>query len=313
MKKGLTTIAVIAAFIAGLVFYGAGDLLLPPAASGKTGTDPGQTPLIIAHRGLSSAAPESTAASYQKALEAGAQILEGDIQRSRDNVLFVFHDDDFSRTTNIADVFPGREADPAGSFTWEEISKLEMGTWFNESHPEAADDAFFGEAVITLDELAALAGADPQSVTLYLETKSQELYPGIEKELVDFLTKRGWAGRDSGSRKTVIFQSFSPESLARFKELAPGIERTLLLSGTLIYQPRQRRVALAQAQLVADGTGPHSMICTAPFVARAQQKGLYVHCYTINDPEQALKLADRGVAGLFTDKADLLAAAFRED
>ena len=50
-------------------------------------------PAVIAHRGASFDAPESTAAAYKLARDLGADYLELDLQRSKDGVLFVLHDD----------------------------------------------------------------------------------------------------------------------------------------------------------------------------------------------------------------------------
>ena len=57
-------------------------------------------PLVIAHRGYSLVAPENTLLSYQKAIEAGADMLEVDINLTRDGQLVMIHDHHLERTTN---------------------------------------------------------------------------------------------------------------------------------------------------------------------------------------------------------------------
>lgn len=47
------------------------------------------SPLVIAHRGASHDAPEHTFASYDRALAAGADYIEQDLQMTRDSVLVV--------------------------------------------------------------------------------------------------------------------------------------------------------------------------------------------------------------------------------
>ena len=66
-------------------------------------------PAVIAHRGASFDAPESTAASYKLARDLGADYLEMDLQRSKDGVLFALHDDNLQRTTDVASKFPERK------------------------------------------------------------------------------------------------------------------------------------------------------------------------------------------------------------
>jgi hypothetical protein len=55
---------------------------------------------IIVHRGVSKIAPENTLEAYAAAMDCGADGIEIDIRRSRDGVLYLFHDDDLERLTN---------------------------------------------------------------------------------------------------------------------------------------------------------------------------------------------------------------------
>jgi hypothetical protein len=54
---------------------------------------------IIVHRGVSAIAPENTLEAYAAAMDCGAAGIEIDIRRSRDGVLYLFHDDDLERLT----------------------------------------------------------------------------------------------------------------------------------------------------------------------------------------------------------------------
>ena len=56
--------------------------------------------LRIAHRGASGASPEHTRAAFRGALDAGADMIELDVQLSRDEELVVVHDFELDRTTN---------------------------------------------------------------------------------------------------------------------------------------------------------------------------------------------------------------------
>jgi glycerophosphoryl diester phosphodiesterase len=102
-----------------------------------------EKPRLIAHRGASTLAPENTLASMQKAAGLGVYGLETDITVSTDGVLFLMHDSTLRRTTDAAQVFPGREDDPAEAFTWDELSRLDAGSWFD-------GRAFSGERIPTL-------------------------------------------------------------------------------------------------------------------------------------------------------------------
>lgn len=55
---------------------------------------------LLAHRGYAAQYPENTLEALSAAVEAGATLLEFDIQLTRDHVPILLHDADFSRTGN---------------------------------------------------------------------------------------------------------------------------------------------------------------------------------------------------------------------
>lgn len=57
-------------------------------------------PLCIAHRGASFDYPENTLLAYRRAIEAGVDYIELDVQVTRDGELIVMHDETLDRTTN---------------------------------------------------------------------------------------------------------------------------------------------------------------------------------------------------------------------
>ncbi len=101
-----------------------------PPGNVYRGALPGK-PFLIAHRGAASLAPENTLPAMQAAADLGVHGLETDITVSTDGILFLMHDGSLDRTTDVAQVFPGREDEPADSFTWDELSRLDAGSWFH--------------------------------------------------------------------------------------------------------------------------------------------------------------------------------------
>ncbi len=65
---------------------------------------PAPKALVIAHRGASALRPEHTLASYAKAIEDGADVIEPDLVMTRDGVLVARHENDITGTTNVAEV-----------------------------------------------------------------------------------------------------------------------------------------------------------------------------------------------------------------
>jgi glycerophosphoryl diester phosphodiesterase len=59
-------------------------------------------PVVIGHRGAPAYRPEHTAASFDLAIDLGAELIEPDVVVSRDGVLVVRHENELSLTTDVA-------------------------------------------------------------------------------------------------------------------------------------------------------------------------------------------------------------------
>lgn len=92
-------------------------------------------PALIAHRGASMLAPENTLGAIDLAASHQALGFETDLRISQDGVPFLMHDETLARTTNIAEVFPGRADDLASSFSLDELKALNAGLWFIQKDP----------------------------------------------------------------------------------------------------------------------------------------------------------------------------------
>src|SRR5215510_4073745 len=79
-------------------------------------------PLVVAHRGIPVRFPENTMPSFRAAIAGGAEMIEADVQLSRDGVLVMMHDTTVDRTTN------GKG--PLADLTYEELGALDAGGWF---------------------------------------------------------------------------------------------------------------------------------------------------------------------------------------
>ena len=71
----------------------------PTDSSPLPGYFDGPTPRVIAHRGLTIAAPENTLRAFRAALDAGATHLETDVHATVDGVAVLLHDADLLRVT----------------------------------------------------------------------------------------------------------------------------------------------------------------------------------------------------------------------
>ncbi|MBK9451578.1 MAG: glycerophosphodiester phosphodiesterase [Bacteroidetes bacterium] len=283
---------------------------------------------VIAHRGASYLAPEETRPAFLMARELGADYLEFDIQRTKDGVLIALHDDDLSRTTNVAEVFPGREKDTIDNFTFAELQQLDAGSWFNRQNPDRARDSFKGLGILRLEDIIQIVESGSNRPGIYIETKAAQRFPGIERQLVETLAAHGWInGRKSQVPIRLIFQSFELDSLARLKELAPDIPRLLLVDEVMTSRVGWEGV-LQQATEVGEGIGtwgyhwaygshwslkdtPTRHIMTWPWYTReAHRAGLFVHAWTIDDRWEMWLVRVGGADGIFTNRAELALATY---
>lgn len=178
---------------------------------------------VIAHRGTIYWAPELTESAFRWARNTGADYMELDLHRTKDSVLVIMHDKTFKRTTNVAELFPGREDDHIGTFTWEEIMQLDNGSAFNKKNPDQARQSFAGQEVLTFEDVFRIAEGkrikrnpdgsrlftkdetgiyhfeyedDPADnghrPGIYIEFKIPDEYPLIEEQVYDELTRIGW-------------------------------------------------------------------------------------------------------------------------
>jgi glycerophosphoryl diester phosphodiesterase len=85
-------------------------------------------PLSVAHRGHSIAYPENTLEAYRKAIELGVEMIECDVNITRDGMLVMMHDSTLDRTTTGT----GR----VSASTWEDVQRLDAGGKFKPEFSE---------------------------------------------------------------------------------------------------------------------------------------------------------------------------------
>lgn len=245
-------------------------------------------PLIaVAHRGASGHAPENTLAAIDEAHRLGAETVEVDVQLTSDDQLILMHDTRLDRTTNVAEVFPGRAPYDVGDFTLAEIRRLDAGSSF--------DDAFAGEPVPLLSQ--ALNRLKRHRMNLLLEVKEPSLYPGIENRIADELARHPYwlmpNGPDQPHR--LVVQSFDWESTERSKEILPALPHALL--GKV---PESRIAEFDWAHMI----NPNHTTIDAAYVDRVHDAGLDIMPYTINDTQVMGRVLEMGVDGFITDYPD---------
>jgi glycerophosphoryl diester phosphodiesterase len=164
-------------------------------------------PLVFAHRGCSSLAPENTLASFRKAREIGAPGIELDIHVCASGELVVAHDDTFQRTAG--------DERAIKDLSLKEIRTIDIGSFF--------DPAFKEERPSLLEDI--LEEFCPEMyIDIELKTRKtkNDLLPGL---LVEKLKQFG-----DRAQKSVTVSSFNPFAILSFKQLCPQIPTAIIWS-----------------------------------------------------------------------------------
>jgi glycerophosphoryl diester phosphodiesterase len=225
---------------------------------------------IHAHRGVVTRAPENTLAAVREAIAAGADYLETDVQLSKDDVLVIAHDSDFSRLGGVAK--------KVWDLTYDEIRAIPLGAG---SAPE-----FRNECTPTLD---ALLAETKGRIKLNLELKYYgDHQPGLARKVVEAVRAREMLDQ-------VVIQCLEYEPLLEVHQLVPDVPIGYLLSFNARKPARLDVSFLSVEQNRLDRS----------FIHGAHRRGQQVYAWTVNTSEAMDRLLDLGIDGLITDQSAL--------
>lgn len=274
-------------------------LALAPAAYASPAPAADPTPdavevLNVAHRGASAYAPENTLASFREGIKRDGDLIESDVQRSKDGVLVLVHDTNLARTTDVERVFPNRSPWNVRDFTYKEMRRLDAGSW---KSPEYA-----GAPIPTLAE--AIETIRASNAGLLLEIKSPELYPGIEKEVAEEMRTFPGYVESAVAAHRLVLQSFDFDSMRRYAELEPDVPVGLLGTPSPDQLP-----ALAE---FADEVNPNHKSVDASYVRAVHDAGMDCLVWTVDARSDMNRAIDLGVDGVISNKPDVLEQVLRD-
>jgi glycerophosphoryl diester phosphodiesterase len=228
-------------------------------------------------------APENTLTAFSLAVGLGLTYLETDVRTTADGVPLAFHDRTLDRVTGLRGPVAGR--------TWDEISRTRvLGT----------------EPVLRLEDLLA---AFPDACFTIDVKEERAVVPTIE------------AIRRTGSAARVCVAGGWDAWLAAIRRsCGPALTASLgwrALTALIV----AARTGVRPAPGVATGSFAHVTLrygrvpvladrrTTARLVQMAADLGLGVVAWTVNDAATIHRLTDAGVAGIITDRPDVLREA----
>ncbi len=235
-------------------------------------------PRIFAHRCGGALAPENTLAGLRIAAAMGLQAVEFDVMLSADGTPWLIHDETLERTTNgIGRVCETRD---------EVLQSLDAGGYQHR--------AFAGEPLPTFEAIAVLCRE--LGLMANVEIKPATGSEAITGEVVARRILELWQGAP-----LPLVSSFSDVALETARRAAPQLPLAYLFT---------RPPADWQNRL--DALGVYSLHCSAKelddsVLRSANDMGVPVLCWTVNDRHEAESLFKRGVRSVFSDRIDILA------
>ena len=246
----------------------------------------------IAHRGASGYAPEHTFYAYDKAhKEFNADYIELDLQMTKDGNLIAMHDEDVERTTGNK----GRVED----YTTKELKQMDVGSWFNKKYPKYAKKEYKGAKIPTLEEILDRYG---DNANYYIETKSPDVYPGMEEKLLHSLEKHNLLSDQKLNKGQVVIQSFSQESLLKVANMNNQIPLVQLVDENKLSTFNSEDLKFISSYAI--GVGPDYSDLDEQMVQKLHNYNLKVHPYTVNTEKDMQQMLNIGVDGVFSNYID---------
>ena len=239
-------------------------------------------PLSVAHRGHSIAYPENTLEAYRKAIELGVEMIECDVNITRDGKLVMMHDSTLDRTTTGT----GR----VSASTWEEIQRLDAGRKFK---PE-----FEGVRVPSAEETLLLY--KEAGILSCFEVKGTDRYESdrIAIGLLNLFAKHDML-------ETAFLSSYHHEAL----HLAQSEYPKLLLAPERLPDdaPADPPEALRQAKSFSAPVLQHQYtVLNADVVRVMHENEIAVWSWSTNDEDSLVLSIDLGADAVMGDDVELM-------
>lgn len=220
---------------------------------------------VIAHRAGPSPAPENTLAALNNTLKTNAEIIEIDVQRTRDGVIVAVHDVDLMRVA-------GRPLQIS------ETDYEQLKTIVKKSNGGAPPEL---SKVATLAEFLEQVG---DKIKLLIEIKQYEWDPGIVDEIMNQIQLYQMSDQ-------VMIMSASIEIAGLFAELETNIPLGFVSS-----------VSVGDLSLLpVDFLAVNHLRINTDLMNAVKNREMKIYAWTVNSAARIADLIEMGVDGIITD------------
>lgn len=249
-----------------------------------------RSPLIIGHRGASTLAPENTLAAFARAIDDGADGIELDVRLSRDDVPVVIHDASLKHT--------GRRKDKVASLTAAQLQQIDVGSWFNHTHPTHARFQYAKQTVPTLAAVfELLATTSRRDAVIYVEMKTgrkRDSNLRLAEAVIDLIQRHKFLDR-------AVVISFNLSAVAAVGRLDPLIRTGALFGPKQRARQSARQIVSAAVKCGASEILLHRLVARRGILDLARQAELTPVVWTVDDLKWIQRARERGVHAIMTN------------
>lgn len=253
---------------------------------------------IHGHRGASGMFPENTLVAFKYAIENDIDVLEMDLQMTKDKEIIIYHDKNINPDICICNGNVN-ECDlnaPIKTLSLTEIKEYDCGSKKNAEY--ASQQRVLGEKIPTFIELIHMIQTDyaHKTIEMNIEMKTTSVLD-TDEEVHEFASKLIGIIHEYNINDTVIVQSFDVRALKYVKEIDSTIKTSYLLEDKL---PAIDELIKTSKQLHVQIISPDYTLLKRPIVAQLQENGFEVVPWTVNDINEIKILIGYGVNGIIT-------------
>ena len=228
--------------------------------------------IIYAHRGASAYAPENTKIAFKKAIELNANGIELDLQKTKDGKIVIFHDDYIDNKSNGTGKIE--------EYTYQELLKLDFGSWFNKEYCE--------EHIMLFEDFAK--EFLNKELTFAIELKALD----IEKEVLEIINKYK-------VHNNIYITSFIYKTLENVRKIDTDIKLSWLIEERINKDNIEKLLKINGSQIC-----PKADLINKEDIQIANNNGLGVRLWGVNNEEIMEKVHKLNIEGMTVNFPDKL-------
>lgn len=226
-------------------------------------------PIIFAHRGANSFAPENSLSAFEKAIDIGCDGIELDVRLCASGEVVVFHDRSTARMTG--------HRGSIHRMNFSEIKQLILGN---------IDSTI--EKIPTLDQILELAR---KKVLINIDIKKDPFFKNnLEEKIIQILKRHSL-------KENIILSSFNPFVLKKIALLYPGLHNGFIF--------RNRSSMMFLNGQPVQSLHARYRILDKNYISNLTQRASEIYAWTIDEAKGMLEQIQLGIHGIISNNPEI--------